>query len=170
MKIQQIKNTIIKGLYQHTKLLVIDTDNNNKKPKHPYYSYKITTIRKNSKEKGNYSYRFEKSENPNFRNDYVEELSFQPSMVMSVNCYSLDIAECQDNILEAWEWFKLKGKLYLSNNNLVVVDVGDIQDRTVALVDNYEYRYGFDVNIRYLHEFDTRLETIEEAKLKGGIE
>ena len=167
--IQTIRNVIVSGISKDTSLLVVDTDNSHKKPPYPYYSYKFTTLRKNSNEAGNLNYYFEKSTDERFRNDYIEELSFQPSVVISFNSYSKDIVQCQENILKAWEWFKLKGKQELANNNLVVVDLSNIQDRTIQIADFYEYRQGFDVEIRYLHKFDRRLETIEEKEIKGEI-
>lgn len=168
--IKKLRKTLIKGIADETGLLVVQTDNNFKKPKYPYYSYKFTTMRQNTGEGGVYKEDFDKSLDARFKYDVVTTLEFQPKVIMSFNCYSDDEFEVEDYILKAWEWFKLKGRRILSDENIVVVEVGDITDRTVFLVDNYEYRKGFDVEFRVLHEFSDRSETIENYKINGKIE
>ena len=168
--IKKLRETFIKELNKETNLLIVQTDNNFKKPKYPYYSYKFITLRQNVGEAGVYKESFDKSLDPRFKYDLVTTLEFQPKVIMSFNCYSDDEFEVEDYILKAWEWFKLKGRRILSDENIVVVDVGDIADRTVFLVDNYEYRKGFDVEFRVLHEFSDRSETIEEHIINGKIE
>ena len=88
--------------------------------------------------------------------------------MISFNCYSDDIAECLDKIYKAWDYFKHGGNDLLALDNIVVVRVEDITDRTIALGDRYEYRYGFDVEFRFLHEIERRRETIEKYKFKKG--
>ena len=88
---------------------------------------------------------------------------------MSFNAYSDDLEECQDAILRAWESFRFKGRRILGDINYVVVNVGDIQDRTVYLTGKYEYRQGFDVEFRVLHQMEDRAETIESYKIQGGF-
>lgn len=168
--IKKLRETFIRELSKETNLLIVQTDNNFKKPKYPYYSYKFITLRQNVGEAGVYKESFDKSLDSRFKYDVVNTLEFQPKAIMSFNCYSDDEFEVEDYILKAWEWFKLKGRRILSNENIVVVDVGDIADRTVFLVDNYEYRKGFDVEFRVLHEFSDRNETIEEHIINGKIE
>lgn len=168
--IKKLRETFIKELNKETNLLIVQTDNNFKKPKYPYYSYKFTTMRQNVGEGGVYKENFDESLDLRFKHDVVTTLEFQPKIIMSFNCYSNDDFEAEDKILKAWEWFKLKGRRILSEENIVVVDVGDITDRTVFLVDNYEYRKGFDVEFRVLHKFSDRSETIETYKVDGKIE
>lgn len=169
--IKKLRETFIRELSKETKCLIVQTDNNFKKPEYPYYSYKFTTFRQNVGEGGVYKEGFDKSTNPDFKHDVVTTLEFQPKVIMSFNCYSNDDFEAEDYILKAWEWFKLKGRRILSDKNIVVVvEVGDITDRTVFLVDNYEYRKGFDVEFRVLHNFSDRSETIETYKINGKIE
>ena len=167
--IQKIRELMVKGLHEYTGLIAIDTDNPNKKPKYPYFSFKFTTIRQNIGENGAYSYDVVESLDSKFKHDVLEKATFQPHVVISFNAYSKDLSECQEKTLKAWEWFKVVGRGVLSNNNIVIVNVGNIQDRSIHIVDHYEYRQGFDIEIRVLHEIESRSETIEKHKMEGEI-
>ena len=167
--IRTIRKLFVKGLHDELGIITVDTDNNIKKPDYPYFSFKYTTLRQNSIEAGNKTYYFDKSENENFENDYVENISFNTKIIMSFNAYSNDILECQEVALKAWEWFKHKSKTLFSDNGIKVVTVGNIQDRTAFLVEEYEYRQGFDIEFRVIHSIENRNETIEEWKMEGEI-
>lgn len=166
--ISQLRNIMVEELYKDLGLNVVHTDSNGPRPDYPFYSYKFTTLRQGTGEGGVLKGTFADSLDPNFKADYVETLEFQPKVIMSFMAYALDSDQCQDIALRAWEWFRLKGRRKLGNNNIVVVDVGDIQDRSITIAGSYEFRQGFDVEFRVLHEFDDRLETIETYVIKEG--
>lgn len=155
-------------LFDHTKRIVVDTDNITEKPDYPFYSIKAITIRQDAGEAGNYSADFVKSLDERFRYDYLERLETQPNAVISVNAYGKDNTTASNAAMDAFGFFKFAGRLKLEKENYIVVDVTDIQDRTVLNIDNYEYRYGFDVRIRYVHSIERRTETIETYKIKKG--
>lgn len=155
-------------LFDHTKRIVVDTDNITEKPDYPFYSIKAITIRQDAGEAGNYSADFVKSLDERFRYDYLERLETQPNAVISVNAYGKDNTTASNAAMDAFGFFKFAGRLKLEKENYIVVDVTDIQDRTILNVDNYEYRYGFDVRIRYVHSIERRTETIETYKIKKG--
>lgn len=166
--IGKLKEEIVSGLHAYTGLKVVDTDNNHNRPERPFYSYKITSIKTNASGEGNYSSDFPASLKSEFKYDYREKVELQPQVVISFNCYSDDIAECMDKIYQAWDYFKHGGNDLLALDNIIVVRTEDITDRTVVLGDRYEYRYGFDVELRFLHEIERRRETIETYKFKRG--
>ena len=166
--IGKLKEEIVKGLHAYTGLKVVDTDNNHNRPERPFYSYKITSIKTNANGEGNYSSDFPTSLDERFKYDYREKVELQPQVVISFNCYSDDIAECMDKIYLAWDYFKHGGNDLLALDNIIVVSTEEITDRTVVLGDRYEYRYGFDVELRFLHEIERRRETIETYKFKRG--
>lgn len=168
MKIKELKEIICKGIFKETGLLVVDTDNNYRRPKYPFYSLKFTSILKNSGEAGNIYESFPKSLDSRFKHDYQEELELQPKVVMSFNAYSKDTLEAMTIIQKAYDYFRFRGEPEINEANIVVVDVGDIQDRTIFLGDYYEYRYGFDVEFRMIHTIERRSETIESYKFKKG--
>nr|WP_072537073.1 hypothetical protein [Anaerococcus mediterraneensis] len=166
--IGKLKKEIVKGLNSYTGLEVVDTDNNYRRPERPFYSYKIMSIKTNVSGEGNYSEDFPKSLDERFKHDYKEMVELQPQVVISFNCYSDDIAECMDKIYLAWDYFKHGGRGELALENIVVVRVEDITDRTIVFGDRYEYRYGFDVELRFLHEIERIRPTIETYKFKKG--
>lgn len=167
--IKKLRETFVKELNEETNLLVVQTDSNHKKPKYPYYSYKFITLRQNTGEGGVLKESFESSLNQNFKYDVVSTLEFQPKSIMSFNAYSDDLEECEEAAIKAWEWFRFKGRRILSYANYIVVNVGNITDRTALLGEAYEYRYGFDVEFRLVQEIKDRTETIESYKIEGGI-
>nr|DAL26898.1 MAG TPA_asm: tail completion protein [Caudoviricetes sp.] len=169
--IGKLKDLITNGIFAYTGRLAIDTDNNNPRPDYPYYSYKITSIKTNANGEGNYIDSFPESTEEGFKHDYVESVELQPQVIVSFNAYSQDIAECINKISQAWDYFKHAGKKRFADENIVIVRVMNITDRTVVMGERYEYRYGFDVEFRILHTIERRSETIEEFKFnkKGNV-
>lgn len=166
--IGKLKEEIVRGVNKYTGLRVVDTDNNFRRPNKPFYSYKITSIKTNASGEGNYSSDFPKSLKSQFKHDYREKVELQPQVVISFNCYSDDIAECLEKTYKAWDYFKHGGNDLLALKNFVVVRVEDISDRTIVFGDRYEYRYGFDVELRFLHQIERIRPTIETYKFKKG--
>lgn len=166
--IMTIREVIVSGLRGYTGLTTIDTDSNIRRPAYPFYSFKFTTLLQKDKGEGNFLYDFPKSLDPKFKYDFRETYQHQPYYVISFNAYSDSLIECQDKIQRAWDWFKQAGYQDFKDKNYVVVDVGDISDRSVFKDVTFEYRYGFDVRVRYLHEIERRSETIESYKINRG--
>lgn len=165
-----IREVIVTGLKGYTGLKTIDTDSNYRRPEYPFYSFKFTTLLQKDRGQGNYLYDFPESLDPNFRYDYRETYQHQPNYVISFNAYSDNLIECQESIQKAWDWFKQAGYQDFKDKNFVVVDVENIADRSVFKDVSFEYRYGFDVRIRYLHEVERRTENIETYKINKGKE
>lgn len=166
--IMTIREVIVSGLKGYTGLQTIDTDSNIRRPNYPFYSFKFTTLLQKDKGEGNFLNDFPKSLDPKFKYDFRETYQHQPYYVISFNAYSDNLIECQDKIQRAWDWFKQAGYQDFKDKNYVVVDVGNISDRSVFKDVTFEYRYGFDVRVRYLHEIERRSETIESYKINRG--
>lgn len=167
--IETLRNTISHGLYKFTGRLVVETDTNAEKPKRPFLSYKFTITRMNVGEGGVRGHRFDTSNDPKFKHDYIESLEFQPYSVISIQAHADSVLESQTLALQAWEWFKLMGDMPFEDVNAVVVDVGNITDRSVYLVDGFEFKQGFDVRIRWLHHFENRIPNIEQFTINGKV-
>lgn len=157
--ISNIRNVITNGIKAYTDLITVNTDNPHKKPPYPYYSYKMTTLYKPMGHEGTRL-------TVNDEGVVKETVILQPQMTISFNSYSNNILEANEKALKAWEWFKFAGYYHLKNNNLVVVDVMPVQDRTTFLTVGYEYRQGFDVILRTVHKIEREIETIEEYNIK----
>lgn len=157
-KIKYIRQLI----YDDTGLFVVDTDNNHKKPKYPFYSYKITSFILDNNQAG--AMHLEDKED-----DIRQSMVLDSKLIISFNAYSDKVPEAYSKALKAWELFKFRGKEKLRLENIVVVTTGDIQDRTIYIADKYEYRYGFDIELRLIHEIDRTLEEIKTYKIEGEI-
>lgn len=157
-KIRYIRDLI----YEDTGLYVVDTDNNHKKPKYPFYSYKITSFILDNNQSG--AIHLEDKEE-----DIRQSLTLDSKFIISFNAFSDNVAEAYSKALKAWEIFKFRGRDELSKNNIVVVSTSDIQDRTIYIVDKYEYRYGFDIELRLIHKIERELEEIKTHTIEGEI-
>lgn len=166
MNYTDIRNTIVAGMYQDLGTIPVPTDTNAPKPDYPFLSYKFTTLFRpdaNTKVK---TREFVPSNNDRFEYDVEHTLKQQPQMIISFSSYSLDDGESADLANKARKWFELAGRQYLKDNGIVVIEVTNIQDRTIQIVDNFEVRFGFDVRIRVYDETKTRTETIEKVNIK----
>lgn len=160
--IDKVLDAIQEGIYNDTGLMIVDTDNNEKKPKYPFYSFKILSSPLSPNQVGAMEVKAGE--------DIIEEsLVMDSNMIISFNAYSDKVRDSHKFVLKAWEWFKFKGYHYLSDRDIVVVNLSNIQDRTITIVDKFEYRQGFDVELRVLHQIDRELETIETYKIEGGV-
>lgn len=155
-------------LFAHTKKVVVDTDNNEKKPKMPFYSAKMLTLRQDAGEEGNYLHEFVDSEDKNYKYDYLEILESQPNAIISMMAYDRTPEEAMAAAYDAYSFFRFAKRRRLKEQGYVVVDITDIQDRTVLNVDNFEYRYGFDVRIRYVERLYSKAANIEKYTVERG--
>lgn len=153
-------------LFAHTKKVVVDTDNNEKKPKLPFYSAKILTLRQNAGEEGNYLHEFVDSEDKKYKYDYLEILESQPNAIISMMAYDKTPSGAQAAAYDAYSFFKFAKRHRLKEQGYVIVDITDIQDRTVLSVDAFEFRYGFDVRIRYVERLYSKVPNIEKYKIE----
>lgn len=167
MNYTKIRDDIVKGLQSFLQVPVVPTDNNAKKPKYPFLSYKFTTIYRSQ---GGYNIIHSPvpSKNPDFEFDIEITRQEQPEMILSISTYSLDDAESCSLALTAKNWFVHHGYDFLKSKNIIVVDVTPIQDRTILIVDNYEQRLGFDVTLRITDEQKRIIEGIEILEMEGA--
>lgn len=165
MDYRKIRNAIVKGLYDYLNVPVVPTDDVGDKPNYPYISYKFTTL-KIPQGSHNLYKDIVPSNDERFQYDIEYTREEQPKMIISMNAYSTDDVEAFQLALEMESWFKFQGYRFLKDNEIVVVNISNIQDRTIQIVDNYERRQGFDVAIRVMDIQKLRLETIEKSNIK----
>lgn len=80
--------------------------------------------------------------------------------------YADDNAASTYNALRAQDWFKTAGHDYLKELDVVVVNIGSIDNRDVLIGDEWERRTGFDVDFRTASVADQPLDWIEKANIK----
>ncbi len=168
--IKEIRNAIVKGLYEYLGLIPIPIEDLQKKESYPYMTYNFISPYTQFRGQGNYSIDFAPSDDERFEYDVEETLELQPQATISINAYSKDKLEAQELAKKAMDWFKHIGYQYLYDNNIVVVNIEAFGDRSILIVDYYEFRIGFDVIIRFTDVIKRRFETIENWDINTIIE
>lgn len=170
VQIRDIRNAIVKGLYQYLDLIPIPIEDLKNKEPYPYITYNFISPYTPFNGQGNYSKKLVPSNDERFELDVEETLELQPTATISINSYSDDKLEAHELAKKAMDWFKHIGEQELYDDNIVVVSIEAFGDRSLLIVDNYEYRIGFDVIIRFTDIIKRRLETIEEWDINTIIE
>lgn len=168
--IKEIRNAIVKGLYDYLGLIPIPIEDLQGKEPYPYITYNFISPYTQFRGQGNYRRDLEPSNDERFELDMEETLELQPQATISINAYSKDKLEAQELAKKAMGWFKHVGYQHLYDNNIVVVNIEAFGDRTIHIVDYYEHRIGFDVIIRFTDIIKRRLETIEDWDINTIIE
>ena len=97
-----------------------------------------------------------------------EKLTEQFKSMLSFNLYGVNTETTIDLANQVRRWFLFFGEEYLSDNNIVVVSVGNVEDRTTFLVDSYEYKYGFDVQLRMTEEQLKAIDYFDQVVITKG--
>lgn len=135
---------------------IVKSNQIHKKPPYPYVSFTITTpVRA---EEGTYC---EAEDGTRYR-DLLQ--------TWSITVQSNKDNEANELAMKAFDWLQVQGDLYLKDNNIVVADISDITNRDNMISIDYEYRYGFDVTFRMVHEIAMTQEeqenTIQEIEFE----
>lgn len=156
-----VRNTIIAKLHGAVGKPIIPNTNTQNRPEYPFIDYSITSFI-GDKSDGYHVFTDEpESNNDDFElgilsidepkpiTNLINTAYYNHDIAFSFNAYSDDDTESYGLIKQSWDWFKHQGVQTLSYEKIAVVDVLDIQNRTILAVDEYEIRYGFDLIIRY---------------------
>ncbi|OAH53897.1 hypothetical protein AWH48_11555 [Domibacillus aminovorans] len=159
MKTNDVK-AMIEVLADHTGVLVVKADQQGaKKPPLPYGLYKVTSPHIKGRGRGNVTqYEVE--------NTTYERLTTQPLMTISLNFFHTDEDSSRELAVLAHGWFQFAGALYFVDEGTAIHRLGNVENRTTHIVDHYEYKHGFDVQIRSEHHIDRIMELIEKANIK----
>lgn len=141
--IENVRNKIVAGLYAFIQKPVIFQPQNTPLPPCPFVAFSITSDYIRTLDDGNL-------QNVPQLVDLKETLSSNVEITFSFNAYSLNSLEAKNLAKKVHDYFRFTGYQYLSDNGIIVVDVGNVQNRDLLEVDQYERREGFDVRIRTL--------------------
>lgn len=150
---------LISQIYKNTGIRVIQANQNAPKPPLPYGVYNITSpyikgvgmedLSTYEDETGLYQRRFEQ---------YLVTLSF--NLYAPTNETAIDLA------LQVRKWFLFFGQAFIEGQNIAVASVGNVENRTTFLVDSYEYKHGFDVQLRLTDEMIRQVDWIEFVEIE----
>lgn len=165
-----LRNTIISRLHTFTDLKVVRLNSSApKKPDFPFFSYKFTTLFNPESGSPIKTGMAVPSSDPNFKYDYEYTQVTQDTCVISFSSHSMQSTEAEQLALRARSWFDFYGLDYLRDNGLVVESVGRVENRDTLLIADIEYKFGFDVTIRFLSKLTQRIETIEQVEAQVKI-
>ena len=157
--INTIKNMIAKA-YQDTGLRIIQANTTAPKPPLPYAVYNITAPYVKDRGQPNMTPQERDGElYLNYDEQYLTTISF--------NVYADKNETTIDNAIKLRQWFLFVGQQYLQDNGIAVVNVGNIENRTTFLVDSYEYKHGFDVQLRMTQTAEMPTEWFNKVTFKG---
>lgn len=157
--IETIKNMIAKA-YQDTGLRIIQANTTAPKPPLPYAVYNITAPYVKDRGQPNMTPQERDGElYLNYEEQYLTTISF--------NVYADKNETTIDNAIKLRQWFLFVGQEYLQDNGIAVVNVGNIENRTTFLVDSYEYKHGFDVQLRMTQTVEMPTEWFNKVTFKG---
>ena len=164
--IKHVRNTIVKGLHDYLNVTIVPIESLETKQEYPYLTYNITSPYIPEPYMPDISSRTVDSIDKEFKDDVIESYKEQPQMVISINSYSRDKLESQELAKKAADYLKYHGYEFFNDENIVIVDVMSLANRTIRIVDHYEHRTGFDVKIRVTDVVEVREKTIETLDIR----
>ncbi|AFC32138.1 hypothetical protein PM3016_5438 [Paenibacillus mucilaginosus 3016] len=157
LDLRAIRSMIVAGLYAKLQQPVIRADDEGDVPPYPYVVYSLTSPYIDIFGKD-----IEQVVGENLERVRTVEL------VASFTVYSEDIDEAEELCMRILDHFNREDREVLAEQGLVVVRISDVQNRSVALVEHYERRYGADVRFRALDWHVGPGEFIEQAEITEG--
>lgn len=137
---ENLRRVVVKGLKEYTKKPLIRANQNSEPPAFPYTTYYITTFA--TQNNGTYG-------------EYSDGKARKPvKQIWSFTTHSDDYGEAITIANKLRDWIDFVGRLYLSENDVIVASVGAITDRSNVLTVDYEYSYGFDCTFTVDDEVD----------------
>jgi hypothetical protein len=157
--IQAIK-TLISQIYKDTGIRVIQANQSAPTPPLPYATYNITSpyIKGTGREDITYH------EN---NGELYQKRTEQYRVTLSFNLYAANNETTIDLAYQVRKWFLFLAQEFIEEQNMTVANVGNIENRTTFLVDSYEYKHGFDVQLRLTDEQSRIVEWFNQIELKG---
>lgn len=94
-----------------------------------------------------------------------EKRTEQFRTTLSFNLYGTSNETAIELALQVRQWFLFYGEEFLNDQNVAVAEIGNVENRTTFLVDSYEYKHGFDVQLRLT---DEQIKSIDYFNQIGG--
>jgi len=161
----EVLKKIIGQLEQHTGITFVKADQEGAvQPPLPYALFKVTSPYIKERNAGFYNlYEADGVQYERFQGEHLFTVSF--------NAFAKNQEEALAHAVKIHRWFLFHGESFVQDQGLAVVNVFNIENRTTHLVDHYEYKYGFDVQLRAAFEelkvLDTAIESVEIINTGG---
>ncbi len=149
----EIRSALVRGLKTALGVSVIDMNSGGDVPVGPFLTYDF------------YGFGSETEGQPIIRQQAGQQISEEAALItVSFLSYADPRSAALTQALQARDWIKTAGREALKALNVVVVTVEDVQNRDVNIGEEWERRYGFDVNLRATDRITTDLQWIDQAK------
>lgn len=150
-----VRGVIVAELSKSVEIPVIRSNTTGTLPKYPFISYTIRQLLNDRK--GTWG-------------EYDDGKDRIPTtQIWSITILSDNFAECMSYANKAYLFFSRDGLQNLKDAGITVEEVGAMTNRDTLLTVGYEYRYGFDVNIGFMNETESKIDRvgyIEEANIE----
>jgi hypothetical protein len=157
--IQNIKSIISQAI-EDIGVEIIPANTTKPKPPLPYATYNITAPYVKDRGQPNIVTKEQEGElYLSYEEQYLTTISF--NVFADKNESTIDLA------MKLHQWFLFFGQDYLQDNGIAVVNVGNIENRTTFLVDSYEYKHGFDVQLRLTQTAEIKTDWFNQVTFKG---
>lgn len=153
--------SLITQIYKDTNIRVVKADTTAPSPSLPYGVYKVTSPYIKEAGMANETY----EDNPDGLT-MVREESYKSTL--SMNLYAKTDEEAVELASIIRNWFTFQGEQTISDLGIAVIMVGNIENRTTFLVDSYEYKHGFDIQLR-LPNIQTKVLDHFDTVEMGGV-
>lgn len=161
MKITDFKNIVIPQLKAYTGFPIIKADQMGESPQTPHMTYKITL----PYTKGVGQPDLLLGENLTYKEAYQATVSF--------TAYAFDDDVSMELAQTAHDWFNFHGVQLLQENDVVVSELTEVQNRDAILLEEYERRNGFDCIMRLSRIVEVQgngyFDDVEIQNENGGI-
>jgi len=159
--IQAIKNTLIAQIFKDMGIRIVKANQTSQKPPLPYGVYNVTSSFIKGVGLANESF---------YESDslFYHKKDEQYKMTISINFYGVDEETTIDMAKNVRQWFLFLGEEFIQDQNMTVINVGNIENRTTFLVDSYEYKHGFDVQLCLTDEQSKAIDWFEEVIITEG--
>ncbi|MGG1483555.1 hypothetical protein ABEI56_05645 [Peribacillus castrilensis] len=159
MNLDKIK-LLIQQLKKDSGLQFIKANTKGTKPPLPFGSYNITSSYLKGRGRGSIEYYTE-------NDDSFAKRTQEYRIAVSFTIFAKDNDTAMEKAHQVHQWFLFLGESFIDEQDMVVSYVGNIQNRTIFLVDSYEYKYGFDIQFRVIDEQIKAVESMETINLGG---
>jgi hypothetical protein len=137
--------SLISQLYKDAGIRMIQANQTAPKPPLPYGVYNITSPYIKGAGREDISY-FEDGAG------FFQKRTEFYRVTLSFNLYADANETAIDLAIKVRQWFLFFGEDFIRNRNIALYEVSNIENRTAFLVDSYEYKHGFDVQLRLTEE------------------
>jgi len=151
--------TLRKRILKDTQFLLIPADTTKAIPELPYGTIKlISSMIRDGEGQGIEYIQDIQSKSYQVRDERYKQ-------VLSFNIFAENEEVALNYAKTIHQWFIFFGRTFLQEQQIVVLKVGNIEDRTTFLLESYDYKQGFDVKIRVAEQFSQEIDYIDSIQI-----